>query len=95
MQIHAGWEFGTWHLSLTNLQIIISFSTWEYKNKSRGGKSIFLVTNCRDSRKSRIMTFEMSENQEMSESRGFDDEIDILLYQNGAEKINQDVKINI
>ena len=31
MQIHAGWEFGTWHLSLTNPKIIILFSTWEYK----------------------------------------------------------------
>ena len=30
----------------------------------------------------------MSENQEMFENRGSDDEIDILLYQNGAEKIN-------
>ena len=83
-----GREFGTWHLSLTNLQIIILFSTWEYKNKSHSGKSIFLVTSCRDSRKSRrIMTFEMSENQEMSKNQGFDDEFDILLFQNGAEKI--------
>ena len=54
-----------------------------------GGKSIFLVTSCRDSRKSRrIMTFEMSENQELTEHRGFDDGIDILLHQNEAEKIN-------
>ena len=30
----------------------------------------------------------MSENQEMSKNLGFDAEIDILLYQNGAEKIN-------
>ena len=36
----------------------------------------------------RKMTFEMSENQEMSENRGVDDEIDILLYRNEAEKIN-------
>ena len=34
------------------------------------------------------MTFEMSENQELTENQDFDDEIDILLYQNGAEKIN-------
>ena len=89
MQTHAGWEFGTWHLSLTDLQIIISFSTWEYKNKSHGGKSIFLVTSCRDSRKSRrIMTFEMSENQELTENQDFEDEIDFLLYQTGAEKHN-------
>ena len=89
MQIHAGWEFGTWHLSLTNPQIIIFFSTWEYKNRSHGGKSIFLVTSCRDSRKSRrIMTFEMSENQELTENQDFDNEIDILLHQNEAGKIN-------
>ena len=31
----------------------------------------------------------MSENQELSENLGFDDEIDILLYQNGAEQINE------
>ena len=36
----------------------------------------------------RKVTFEMTENQEMFENRGFDDEIDILLSQNGAEKIN-------
>ena len=89
MQIHASWDFGTLHFCLTNSQIIISFSAWEYKNRSHGGKSIFLVTSCRDSRKSRrIMTFEMSENQEMSKNHGFANEIDILLYQNGAEKIN-------
>ena len=34
------------------------------------------------------MTFEISENQEMSKNQDFDDEIDILFYQNGAEKIN-------
>ena len=28
----------------------------------------------------------MSENQELTENQDFDDEIDILLYQNGAEK---------
>ena len=28
----------------------------------------------------------MSENQEMSKNRSFDNEIDILLYRNGAEK---------
>ena len=33
-------------------------------------------------------TFEMSENHEMLENRGFDDEIDILLDQNGADEIN-------
>ena len=32
------------------------------------------------------MTFEMSENQELTENPDFDDEIDILLYKNGAEK---------
>ena len=37
----------------------------------------------------------MSENQELTETRGFDNEIDILVYQNGPEKINQDVKINM
>ena len=36
----------------------------------------------------RIVTFEMSENHEMSENQGLYDEIDILLYQNGAEQIN-------
>ena len=41
------------------------------------------------------MTFEMSENHEISNNQGFDDEIDILLYRNEADKINQDVKINI
>ena len=56
---------------------------------SHGGKSILLVASCRDSMKSRrIMTFEMSENQEMTENRCFDYEIEILLHQNGAEKIN-------
>ena len=56
---------------------------------SHGGKSIFLVTRWGDSKNShRKVTFEMSENQEMSKHRGFDNEIDILLYQNGAEKIN-------
>ena len=34
---------------------------------------------------------ELSENQEMTENLGFDDKIDILLYQNGTEKINEDV----
>ena len=28
----------------------------------------------------------MSENQELTENQDFDNEIDILLYQNGAEK---------
>ena len=89
MKIHAGREFGTWHLSLTKCQIIILFSSFEYKNRSHGGKSIFVVASCRDSRKSRrIMTFEMSENQELTENRGFDDEIDILSHQNEAVKIN-------
>ena len=82
MQSHAGWEFGTWHLSLTNPQIIISFSTWEYKNRSHGGKSILLVARCRDSKRNRrIRTFRI-----VGKSRN--DEIDILLYKNGAEQIN-------
>ena len=34
------------------------------------------------------MTFEMSENQELTEHQDFDDESDILLYQNEAEKNN-------
>ena len=37
----------------------------------------------------------MSENQEMSKHLGFDDEIDILLHQNVAEKNNWGVKISI
>ena len=40
----------------------------------------------------RKVTFEMSENHEMSENRSLDYEIDILLYQNGAEKINKTIK---
>ena len=35
-----------------------------------------------------LWVWDLSENQEMSKNRGLDDEIDILLYQNGAEKIN-------
>ena len=89
MQIHAGWEVGTLHFCLTNLQIIIFFSPWEYNNKSHGGKSIFLVTRWGDSKNShRKVTFEMSENHNLSKNQGFDDEIDIPLYQNGAEQIN-------
>ena len=38
-----GSEFGTWHLSLTKCQIIILFSSFEFKNRSHGGKSIFHV----------------------------------------------------
>ena len=38
---------------------------------------------------------QLSENHELTENRGFDDGIYILWYQNGAEKINKDVKINI
>ena len=38
------------------------------------------------------MTFEMTENQEMFEMRGFHDEIAILCYQSGAEKINKAIK---
>ena len=38
------------------------------------------------------MTFEMTENQEMFENRGFHNEIDILWYQSGAEKINKTIK---
>ena len=34
----------------------------------------------------------MSENQEMFENRGFHNEIDILWYQSGAEKINKTIK---
>ena len=40
----------------------------------------------------RKVTFEMSENQEMFEMRGLYDEIDILWYQSGAEKINKTIK---
>ena len=40
----------------------------------------------------RKVTFEMSENQEMFENRSFHDEIDILWYQSGAEKINKTIK---
>ena len=40
----------------------------------------------------RNVTFEMLENQEMSENRGFDHEIDILWYQSGAEKINKAIQ---
>ena len=38
------------------------------------------------------MTFEMLENHEMLEMRGLYDEIDILWYQSGAEKINKAIK---
>ena len=34
----------------------------------------------------RKVTFEMSENQELAKHQDFDNEIDILLYQNGAEQ---------
>ena len=48
-----------------------------------------LVTRRGDSKNShRKVTFEMSENHEMSENQGLYNEIDILLSQNGAEKIN-------
>ena len=40
----------------------------------------------------RKVAFEMSENQEMSKNRCFHNEIDILLYQNGAEKINKTIE---
>ena len=40
----------------------------------------------------RKVTFEMMENQEISQNRGFHDEIDILWYQSGAEKINKAIK---
>ena len=40
----------------------------------------------------RKVTFEMTENQEMFEMRGLDDEIDILWYQSGAEKRNETIK---
>ena len=49
---------------------------------SHGGKSIFLMTRWGDSKNShRKVTFEMSENQEMSENPGLYDEIDIFWYQ--------------
>ena len=35
----------------------------------------------------------MLENQELTEHRGFDDEIDILWYQNGAEKAIKPLKL--
>ena len=39
-------------------RLLLLFSTWEYKNRSHGGKSILLVARCRDSnRNRRIMTF--------------------------------------
>ena len=43
----------------------------------------------------RKMTFEMTENREMFENLGFHDEIDILWYPSGAEKINKTIKIII
>ena len=89
MQIHAGWEFGTLHFRLPNPQIIISFSTWEYKNKSHGGESILLVARCRDSNQNRrIRTFKIVGKSRNDGKSRFDNELDILLYQNEAEKIS-------
>ena len=73
-----GSEFGTWHLSLTKCQIIILFSSFEFKNRSHGGKSIFHVDKWGVMRFShRKVTFEMLENHEIFEMRGLYDEIDI------------------
>ena len=82
-----GSKFGTWHLSLTKCQIIILFSSFEFKNRSHGGKSKFDVEKWGVMRFShRKVTFEMSENQEMFENIGFKDEIDILWYQKWSRK---------
>ena len=88
-----GSEFGTWHLSLTKCQIIILFSSFEFKNRSHGGKSKFDVEKWGVMRFShRKVTFEMLENHEIFEIRGFYDEIDIWWYPNWAEKINKAIK---